>query len=180
MIGIGTVIVLTSGFPVFFLQKRVGENGKEFTLFKFRTMIPNAQDLQSALKRQNEADGPVFKIADDPRFTTFGKLLNHTGFDELPQLFNVLFGTMALIGPRPLPVEEAMKLKAWQRQRESIRPGIISPWVLEGYHRTTFDTWMKSDILYTKEKSFNKDIAITTRFLLYWFSLIAREIARTV
>jgi lipopolysaccharide/colanic/teichoic acid biosynthesis glycosyltransferase len=180
MIGISILIVLTSGFPVFFFQKRTGRYGKEFTMYKFRTMVNGAQDMQSSLKRLNEADGPVFKIKKDPRLTTFGMFLNHTGLDELPQLFNVLFGTMALIGPRPLPLTEAKKLKPWQREREAILPGIISPWILNGYHQNTFDDWMKSDILYVKKKSLITDIPLLFRFIKFWVSLVARVITRTV
>jgi lipopolysaccharide/colanic/teichoic acid biosynthesis glycosyltransferase len=143
-------------------------------------MIPEAQEMQVSLKKLNEADGPVFKIKEDPRFTRFGKFLNHTGLDELPQLFNVFSGTMALIGPRPLPVAEEKKLKPWHRAREKILPGIISPWVLEGYHRNTFDAWMKSDIEYSKRKSLPVDLNLVIRFMNYWVSLIARETARTV
>jgi lipopolysaccharide/colanic/teichoic acid biosynthesis glycosyltransferase len=119
-------------------------------------------------------------MRNDPRFTHFGKFLNHTGFDELPQLFNILFGTMALIGPRPLPVQEANKLKSWHHDREKILPGVISPWILEGYHQTTFDAWMKGDIEYTKRKSFAVDTRLFISFVKYWISLIAREVARTL
>ncbi len=143
MIIIGLCIVIGDGFPVFFLQRRVGKLGNHFTLFKFRTMVQNAEDQKGSLLKKNEAHGPVFKMRNDPRFTAFGKFLNHTGFDELPQLFNVLFGTMALIGPRPLPVTEASKLKNWHHEREKILPGIISPWILEGYHQTTLMLWTK-------------------------------------
>ncbi|MCX8009369.1 MAG: sugar transferase [Patescibacteria group bacterium] len=103
-------------------------------------------------KKHNEADGPVFKIHNDPRLTKFGAFLYHTGLDEIPQLFNVLFGTMAIIGPRPLPVEEARKLKPWQKQRECVLPGIISPWILDGYHKNTFNEWMESNIEYTQKQ----------------------------
>mgnify|MGYP001606226757 CR=1 FL=1 len=121
------VILCSVGWPVIFAQQRVGKNGKRFMMYKFRTMVNGADMQQKLYQRQNESVGPVFKIHNDPRFTLIGKILSHTGFDELPQLFNVLRGDMALIGPRPLPVSEAKKLKPWMHARQQIRPGIISP-----------------------------------------------------
>ncbi len=175
-IGIGLVIVLTSGFPVFFSQKRIGMNGKPFFLYKFRTMRRNAEQEQAALRKKNEAHGPVFKMLNDPRFTGVGKFLAHTGLDELPQLFNVLHGDMALFGPRPLPVSEAAKLTAWQRKRHTIRPGIISPWVVNGYHTQAFDAWMKSDIAYIKKKSWNYDMRLALRTIKFLCRLLLREV----
>ena len=121
------LIVVFSGFPIFFYQKRVGKNGAVFTMYKFRTMVGNAEKAKRNYVSLNESVGPAFKIHNDPRFTPIGKILSHTGLDELPQLFNVLRGDMALIGPRPLPVSEAKKLKPWMHARQQIRPGIISP-----------------------------------------------------
>jgi len=172
IIGIGFCILLTSGFPIFYFQKRIGKYEKEFVLYKFRTMQKNAQTEQLALMKKNEANGPVFKIRDDPRFTSIGKLLSRTGLDELPQLFNVLRGDMAVIGPRPLPVPEARKLKPWQRERHTVLPGIISPWIFQGYHSTPFNDWMKSDIAYAKTKNFTGDIGIFFSFFFYWTQLI--------
>ncbi|OGU58100.1 MAG: hypothetical protein A2V66_11405, partial [Ignavibacteria bacterium RBG_13_36_8] len=150
---IAMTIAVTSGFPVIFRQKRVGKGGKTFVMYKFRTMVPNAEALKAKYMHLNTANPPAFKIPDDPRYTKIGKFLSHTGLDELPQLFNVLKGEMALIGPRPLPVQEAVKLKSWQKEREKIKPGIISPWILNGYHKNSFDDWMKSDIEYAGKKS---------------------------
>ncbi len=180
MLLISIVIILTSGFPVIFTQTRIGRHGRVFTMYKFRTMINNAHEMQKHLANQNEANGPVFKIRDDPRFTRVGKFLSHTGLDELPQLFNVLLGTMALIGPRPLPVEEEKKLSSWQKKREEILPGIISPWIVKGYHQQSFDAWMKSDIAYTKKKSFWFDLVLLGKFLQFWIFLVAREIKRRI
>jgi lipopolysaccharide/colanic/teichoic acid biosynthesis glycosyltransferase len=170
-------IAVTSGFPVFFRQKRVGKNGRIFTMYKFRTMISGAQTMQKKLYHLNEAHGPVFKLYDDPRYTRFGKFLAHTGLDELPQLYNILVGDMALLGPRPLPVSEERKLAPWQKARESIKPGIISLWILEGYHQTTFDAWMRSDIAYIKKKSFWYDLRLVVRMIVFMGSLIGHEIA---
>ena len=174
--GIALVVALTSGFPIFFRQKRVGKNGKMFTIYKFRTMIPGAPSMQKKLYHLNEAHGPAFKLYNDPRYTRVGKFLAHTGLDELPQLYNVLAGDMALLGPRPLPRPEERKLKVWQKTRESIKPGILSPWILEGYHQTTFDAWMRSDISYIKKKSFWYDLWLLARMIVLVGSLIGREI----
>jgi len=175
-IGIGTLVMLTCGFPAIFRQKRVGKNGKIFAMYKFRTMIKGAETMQKKLQYLNEAHGPVFKLYDDPRYTRFGKFLAHSGLDELPQLYNVLRGDMALLGPRPLPRAEERKLKAWQKAREQIKPGIISPWILDGYHQTTFDAWMRSDIAYTKKKSFWYDLRLLARTIAFMGSLIGHEI----
>lgn len=142
-------------------------------------MKRNADRLQGSYKKFNEADGPVFKIHNDPRFTPFGKFLSHTGLDELPQLWNVLIGNMSLIGPRPLPVAEAKKLKTWQKARHAIKPGIISPWVFEGYHQRSFDEWMKSDIAYAKNKSFFVDGELFFKSIVFITRLLWREIVKT-
>jgi lipopolysaccharide/colanic/teichoic acid biosynthesis glycosyltransferase len=139
-------------------------------------MVNDAESMQKKLYSLNEAHGPVFKLYNDPRYTRFGKFLAHTGLDELPQLYNVLVGDMALLGPRPLPVSEERKLKAWQKAREKIKPGIISPWILEGYHETTFDAWMRSDIDYIKKKSFWYNLQLFLRMIVYMVSLIGHEI----
>lgn len=169
---IGIILALFSGFPILFTQKRTGRNNKSFLLYKFRTMRMGAEQEQEKLKKLNEATGPVFKIRNDPRFTPIGKFLSHTGLDELPQLFNVLNGDMALLGPRPLPVEEAKKLKKWQQERHSIKPGIISPWIINGYHKSSFDDWMKSDISYAKGKSLTTDIILFIKAIKFWLHLI--------
>ncbi|MBI5614533.1 sugar transferase [Candidatus Gottesmanbacteria bacterium] len=174
MIFFGVLIYLFSGWPVFFIQKRVGKNGKVFEMIKFRTMTFGAHAKQRKLIHLNEADGPVFKIRNDPRFTTIGRFISHMGLDELPQLFNVLKGEMALIGPRPLPVDEEKKLKPWMRARARILPGIISPWVLDGYHTKSFDEWMNSDCEYAKTKSFQKDLILEIRAVEYMVKLIGR------
>ncbi len=139
-------------------------------------MVVNAERLKPKLMRYNEAHGPVFKIHQDPRFTKIGKFLSHTGLDELPQLFNVLRGDMALIGPRPLPPEEAIKLKKWQQKRHTIKPGIVSPWVFEGYHSSSFDDWMESDIQYSKNKNLFTDLILTVRAISMFIKLIGKEL----
>lgn len=168
---VGLCTVIASGYPIIYSQKRIGRNGKPFTMYKFRTMIIGADKKQASLYSINEADGPVFKIRNDPRFTPVGKYFSHMGFDELPQFINVFKGEMSLIGPRPLPVAESAKLTQWQKKRYTINPGIISPWVLDGYHKKTFNEWMKSDIQYVKEKSLVKDIRLFIRSVVYICSL---------
>lgn len=173
---VAVCIVIVSGWPILFRQKRVGKNGKTFTLYKFRTMMLGAEKVQQRYGKQNEANGPVFKIHNDPRFTPIGRFLSHTGLDEIPQLWNVAKGDMALIGPRPLPVEEADKLLPWMKKRDVLRPGIISPWIFEGYHNRTFTEWMKSDLAYTQQKSFWHDLALTERAVVLVVQLIGREL----
>jgi len=107
---IALLLVILSGWPILFFQKRVGKDGKIFIMYKFRTMNVGSEEQQKKLQKLNEADGPAFKIHDDPRFTKIGKFLAHTALDELPQLINVIKGEMSFVGPRPLPVEEAKKV----------------------------------------------------------------------
>lgn len=173
---LGLAIVFSSGFPVMFSQKRVSTKGRTFMLYKFRTMRVGAEKLQRDYLKFNEADGPAFKIRNDPRFTRVGKFLSHTGLDELPQLWNVLRGEMALIGPRPLPIAEEKKLKKWQKAREAIKPGIISPWILEGYHTKSFDEWMKRDVEYIKQKSFLYDLRLLFKAIVFLTGLSLKEI----
>ena len=161
---------------MFYSHLRIGKNGKPFRMYKFRTMVMNADTQKKGLRALNEADGPVFKIRNDPRYTRIGRFLAHTGLDELPQLYNILCGDMALFGPRPLPVEEAAKLKPWQQKRHAIKPGIMSPWILEGYHSMKFEDWMKSDIAYIKQKSFWYDCKLAVRASVFLLRLMAKEI----
>lgn len=179
LILIAVLIELTSRGPVIFSQKRIGKNGKVFTMYKFRTMYVGADRDQEKYRYLNEVGHPVFKIKNDPRFVGIGKFLAHTGLDELPQLFNVLAGDMSLVGPRPLPVEERKRLPVWQREREKVLPGITSAWVVNGRHELAFKEWMKSDLAYVQNHNFFVDCQIlgNTFFmiikLLYQKSLIS-------
>jgi lipopolysaccharide/colanic/teichoic acid biosynthesis glycosyltransferase len=159
-------IKITSPGNIFFLQKRVGKNGKIFEVIKFRTMTKNAEKLKSKYKYLNEADGPVFKIQNDPRFTKVGKILSSTGLDELPQFINVLKGEMSIVGPRPLPVNEARRLTKKQKIRELVKPGITSSWVVEGSHKMSFKKWMELDADYVKNASLATDIYIIGKTFL--------------
>lgn len=155
---IAILVMVLTGRPIFFVQKRVGYKGRVFKMFKFRTMVVGAEEMQKKLLKKNEADGLVFKIRDDPRFTKIGKILSHSGLDELPQLLNVVMGDMEMVGPRPLPVNEAIQIPIKYRKiRESIRPGIISPWIFNGYHSLGFEEWMKMDRDYVINKKWWSD-----------------------
>ena len=154
------LIKYSSKGPFIFKQNRIGKDSKIFTLYKIRTMVENAEELRDKYKRLNEADGPVFKIQNDPRYTKIGKLLSRTGLDELPQLVNVLKGEMAFVGPRPLPVYEGLRIPKKYRKRFSVLPGITSPWVVKGAHKLSFKQWMELDLNYVKRRSMVYDIAI--------------------
>src|SRR3989304_6496402 len=168
---ISLVILITSGPPVIFGQKRWGKGKKVFTLYKFRTMVVGAVEKKRGLMADNEADGPVFKIYNDPRYTKFGKVLAHTGLDELPQIVNVLKGEMSLVGPRPLPVSEAKKVPKKYQLRFSVLPGITSSWIVRGSHKMSFNNWMKLDLKYIEDYSILEDINIllsTWKLMISW------------
>ncbi len=153
-------VILTSKGPFIFRQKRIGKNRKIFILYKIRTMVDGAEKKQSQYHYLNEADGPVFKIRDDPRYTSVGKFLAHTGLDELPQLINIVRGEMSFVGPRPLPVKEAKKIPVKYAKRFSVLPGMTSFWIIRGNHKLSFEEWMKSDLEYIEKKSLFLDLKI--------------------
>jgi exopolysaccharide biosynthesis polyprenyl glycosylphosphotransferase len=146
--------------PVIFKQQRVGKEGKKFTMYKFRTMVVNAEEILDELLSKNEAAGPVFKIKEDPRVTKSGKWLRKTSIDELPQLWNVLKGDMSLVGPRPPLEREVVQYDNYQRQRLSVKPGITCYWQVSGRSNTTFDEWVELDIKYIQEQSLWTDIKL--------------------
>ena len=145
---------------VFFSQKRNGLNGKEFNMYKFRSMVHNAEDLLESLMSKNEMDGPVFKIKYDPRSTKIGKFIRKTSLDELPQLFNVLKGDMSLVGPRPPIPREVIQYNKYQYQRLLVKPGITCYWQISGRNNIDFDEWVELDLKYIKERNLFKDIYI--------------------
>jgi exopolysaccharide biosynthesis polyprenyl glycosylphosphotransferase len=158
------LIKLTSNGPVFFRQQRMGLNKRKFEIFKFRTMVQNAEEMMAALEDLNEVPGPVFKIMDDPRITPVGKFLRRTSIDELPQLFNILKGDMSLVGPRPLPVRDYQGFNEdWQRRRFSVRPGITCLWQVNGRSEIAFEQWMRLDLQYMDEWSLWLDLKILAR-----------------
>jgi exopolysaccharide biosynthesis polyprenyl glycosylphosphotransferase len=155
------LIKFTSPGPVLFKQDRLGLNKHRFPIYKFRTMVPDAEKQQAALERLNEQSGPVFKIRADPRITPIGKLLRKTSIDELPQLLNVLRGEMSLVGPRPLPVRDYESFdQDWHRRRFSVRPGITCLWQISGRNSIGFDRWMELDMQYIDEWSIWLDFRI--------------------
>ena len=156
---IAMVIKLDKG-PVFFLQKRLGLNGRSFMCFKFRTMVVNAESLQESLMSQNEQQGPVFKIKHDPRVTKIGRFLRKTSLDELPQFINVLKGDMAIVGPRPPIPSEVKQYERWQTRRLSMKPGITCIWQVSGRNNIPFEEWMKLDMQYIDTWSLKLDFII--------------------
>lgn len=161
MLAIAVMIKLTSPGPVFFVQNRVGLHKRRFRMFKFRTMVVDAESRQTDLELLNEADGPVFKIRNDPRVTPLGKWLRKTSLDELPQLLNVMFGDLSLVGPRPLPERDFEKFnKLWFNRRFSVKPGITCIWQISGRSETNFDTWILQDLEYIDKWSIALDMKI--------------------
>jgi exopolysaccharide biosynthesis polyprenyl glycosylphosphotransferase len=160
---IAVLIKVTSRGPIFYLQKRVGLNSRRFILFKFRSMHKGAHRRLLGLKAQNEMEGPVFKIKDDPRATSFGKLLRKFSIDELPQLINVFLGQMSLVGPRPPVYREVRQYQPWQRRRLSMRPGLTSLWQISGRNKINFDNWMKMDLEYIDNWSLWLDFKILVK-----------------
>jgi exopolysaccharide biosynthesis polyprenyl glycosylphosphotransferase len=161
---VAALIKFTSRGPVFFRQERMGVNKRRFIIYKFRTMIPNAEEMLEALEDLNEVSGPVFKIMDDPRITPVGKFLRRTSIDELPQLFNILKGDMSLVGPRPLPVRDYQGFNQdWQRRRFTVRPGITCLWQVNGRSAIPFEQWMRLDLQYMDEWSLWLDLKILAR-----------------
>jgi exopolysaccharide biosynthesis polyprenyl glycosylphosphotransferase len=158
------VIKISSKGPLFFRQTRVGLRGRLFRLYKFRTMILNAEELRKKLEYLNEVDGPVFKIKDDPRVTRAGRILRSFGLDELPQLLNVLKGEMSLIGPRPPLQRETNQYKRWQLRRLSVRPGLSCFWQIKPERNNIkFEKWMEMDLAYIDNWSLRLDFIILIR-----------------
>jgi exopolysaccharide biosynthesis polyprenyl glycosylphosphotransferase len=163
---VAVIIKLTTKGPVFFRQDRIGFNKRIFVIYKFRTMIPDADRMQPQLALLNEVSGPVFKIRNDPRITSVGAVLRKTSIDELPQLFNVLNGTMSMVGPRPLPVRDYKGFSEdWQRRRFSVRPGITCLWQINGRSAVPFKRWMEMDLEYIDQWSLWLDLRILVRTL---------------
>lgn len=157
------LIKLTSRGPVLFTQARTGYLGEPFRIFKLRTMVINAEDLKASLQKDNERDGPAFKMRKDPRITLIGRFLRATGMDELPQLLNVLRGDMALVGPRPLPVNEAAQCSRWQQRRQEVRPGLTCFWQISKSRNMSFQEWMRLDLNYAQRQSLGLDVKLIVR-----------------
>jgi lipopolysaccharide/colanic/teichoic acid biosynthesis glycosyltransferase len=164
LLGILYIVVrLESRGPFLFLKLRTGKDKRPFWIYKIRTMVDGAESLKTKVNKLNEADGPVFKIMDDPRYTRTGKVLSHIAIDELPQLMNIIEGSMSFVGPRPLPLYEAKKIPKQYEKRFSVLPGMTSEWIVQGAHTLSFKKWMELDCQYVKKKSIKKDISILLR-----------------
>jgi exopolysaccharide biosynthesis polyprenyl glycosylphosphotransferase len=163
MLAIAAAIRVTSPGNVLFRQTRCGLGGRRFTLYKFRSMVNNAEQLRAELHQLNELDGPAFKISDDPRITRVGRLLRRFSLDELPQLWNILRGDMSFVGPRPAIPDEVEKYEPWQRRRLRMRPGLTCIWVLEGRSDVDFQRWIQLDLAYIDNWSLWLDCKIFFR-----------------
>ena len=160
MIATVLVIKVTSPGPVLFAQRRSGLHGRPFIMYKFRSMIDDAEQRRVELESINEMDGPVFKSSLDPRITPAGKLLRRFSVDELPQLYNVLKGDMSLVGPRPPLPQEVERYKRWQRRRLSMKPGMTCLWQISGRNQVGFEEWMRLDLKYIDNWSLLLDLKI--------------------
>jgi lipopolysaccharide/colanic/teichoic acid biosynthesis glycosyltransferase len=160
MLLVALTIKLSSGGPVLFRQTRAGKDGRSFTMYKFRTMRPGAEEDRVFLGHLNYHAGPVFKIVDDPRLIWAGKFLRQSSIDELPQLFNVLVGQMSLVGPRPLWQPEANQAKGAARLRTSVKPGLTCLWQISGRSELTYEQWVLLDLYYIRTRSLLLDLMI--------------------
>ena len=157
---VACAVKFTSKGPIFFSQKRVGKNGKLFEMYKFRSMVVNAEELKEKLVHQNEMSGPMFKMKDDPRVTKVGKFIRRTSLDEIPQLWNVLKGDMSLVGPRPSLPKEVKQFEKWMYKRLTIKPGLTCYWQVSGRNNIDFEDWMKLDINYVEDRNLWIDIKL--------------------
>ena len=166
---VAILIKLESKGPIIFSQKRVGLNGKEFDMYKSRSMVQNAEELKEKLEKQNEMSGPMFKIKDDPRVTKVGKFIRKTSIDELPQLINVLRGEMSLVGLRPSLPNEVAKFEGWMLKRLEVKPGLTCYWQVSGRSNIDFKEWMELDLQYVDDRGFLLDLKLIfkTFFVLF-------------
>ena len=166
---VACAVKFTSKGPIFFSQKRVGKNGKIFEMYKFRSMVVNAEELKEKLAHQNEMSGPMFKMKDDPRVTKIGKFIRKTSIDELPQLWNVLKGDMSLVGPRPSLPKEVAQFENWMYKRLTVKPGLTCYWQVSGRNNIDFEDWMKLDCRYVDERNLWIDIKLIFKTVLVLF-----------
>ncbi len=160
LLAVAAAVKLTSHGPVIFRQKRDTLGGRQFMIYKFRTMTVDAESKKDALREFSEQDGPAFKITNDPRITPIGKFLRTTSIDELPQLFNVLLGDMTLVGPRAMDSRESNGCEAWQRRRLDVTAGITCIWQVRGRSQVSFADWMRMDLRYIRTRSMAADLKL--------------------
>jgi exopolysaccharide biosynthesis polyprenyl glycosylphosphotransferase len=163
LLATAVAIGLDAPGPVFFRQRRVGQNGRTFDMLKFRSMHADAEQRLQSLRAFNEMSGPVFKMTNDPRVTRVGRFIRRTSIDELPQFWNVLKGEMSVVGPRPPVPSEVKQYKRWQRRRLSVKPGITCTWQVSGRNEINFDQWMELDLAYIDTWSIWSDVSIIAR-----------------
>jgi lipopolysaccharide/colanic/teichoic acid biosynthesis glycosyltransferase len=169
LITVAIAIVLDSKGPALFIQDRVGKDGKVFKMYKFRSMVQDAEGQLEKLMHKNEMTGPMFKIKDDPRITKLGKFIRCTSIDELPQLINVLKGEMSLVGPRPNLPREVAKFKKEHLLKLAAVPGLTCYWQVMGRNSIGFDEWIQLDIKYIKERNTWIDLKLICKTFVLLF-----------
>lgn len=163
---VAAAIKLSSPGPVLFCQRRSGLGGRPFLMYKFRSMVVDAEDRKADLLKENEQDGPAFKMEHDPRITRIGHMIRKTSIDELPQLWNVLRGDMSIVGPRPLPCDETEACEPWQKRRLEVTPGLTCIWQVQDRRtKIPFDEWARMDIRYSESQSPHADASLVIRTL---------------
>lgn len=166
---IAIAIKMDSKGPIFFKQDRVGKDERIFSMYKFRSMVVNAEELKKSLEKENEMSGPMFKMKKDPRITRVGRFIRKTSIDELPQLVNVIKGDMSLVGPRPSLPKEVEQFEPWMKERVTVQPGITCFWQVSGRNNIPFKEWMELDVKYVRERSYLLDLKLIfkTFFVLF-------------
>ncbi|MBV9782182.1 MAG: sugar transferase [Acidisphaera sp.] len=164
LLAIAIAVKLSSPGPVFYVCHWVGEGGRRFDGYKFRTMVANAAAMEAELRARNEMTGPAFKITDDPRVTPLGRVIRRYSLDELPQLWSVLVGDLSLVGPRAPRLHEYQRFTEYQKQKLQVKPGITCLWQIEGRHRISdYDEWVAKDLEYIRNWSLMLDLKILLR-----------------
>lgn len=163
MLTVALLVKFSSPGPIIFKQMRAGAGGRPFPFYKFRSMYVDAEERKKDLAAQNEKDGPVFKMRNDPRVTPIGRIIRRYSLDELPQLYNVLKGDMTLVGPRPATMDEVPGYEPWQRQRLNLKGGITCTWQVSGRSEISFEDWMRMDARYVEQQSLLTDLGLLAR-----------------
>jgi lipopolysaccharide/colanic/teichoic acid biosynthesis glycosyltransferase len=166
---VAILIRIESKGSIIFSQDRVGKNGMVFKMYKFRSMVINAEELKEKLANENERTGPMFKIKDDPRITQIGRFIRKTSIDELPQLVNILKGQMTIVGPRPSLPDEVKEFKGWMLKRLNVKPGLTCYWQVSGRNDIEFNEWMELDIKYVKERNILIDVKLIIKTFIVLF-----------